>query len=169
MSNLIKKNQRGVTLFIAVVIMSLLLLVSFAVTNIATKGTIFATSGKDSQLAFYAADAGIECAFYWDSRSDPSKFDPSVSGSPITCGGVSISTGATLQGTSTLALIGGGGSNRTSTFGFVLNQGVSPTNYCVIVTVTKNLSGSTYIKSRGYNTCDTNNPRRIERGIEVTY
>ncbi len=163
-----KNNQSGVTLFVAVVIMSILLFISFAVTNIAMKGTIFATSGKDSQIAFYAADAGIECAIYWDSP-DPSKFDPAVSGSPISCGGVSLVSGAAISGTSTLTLIGGGGANRTSTFGFTLDYGLNSVPYCVIVTVTKNLNGTTYIKSRGYNTCDTSNPRRIERGVEVTY
>ena len=50
-------KQAGMTLFIAVTVMGILLFISFAVTNIVLKGTIFASSGRDSQFAFYAADA----------------------------------------------------------------------------------------------------------------
>ncbi len=74
-----------------------------------------------------------------------------------------------IMGTSTLTRIGGGGSsNPTSVFGFIMNTGSNPVSHCTIVTVTKNTNGTTYVKSRGYNTC-ASNPRRIERGIEVTY
>lgn len=164
------KKNRGMTLFISVIIMGILLLISFALVNITLKNTLFASSGRDSQYAFYAADAGVECAVYWDSKFDPSKFATSTSGSPISCAGNSISTGQAILGTTTLVMIGGGGSgNPTSAFGFVMSQGINPTSYCAIVTVTKNINGTTYIKSRGYNTCDISNPRRVERGVEVTY
>lgn len=172
----LKKNKkRGITLFIAVSVTGILLFIAFAVTNIALKGTLFASSGRDSQFAFYAADAGMECALYWDSRFEPSKFDITLGGSPITCSGTSASpysmtTGQPILGTTTTTRIGGGGvGTRTSTFGFTLNYGVNAVPHCAIVTVTKNADGTTYIKSRGYNTCDINNTRRVERGIEVTY
>lgn len=162
-------RNKGMTLFIAVSIMGVLLFISFAVINIAIKGSLFASSGRDSQFAFYAADAGLECALYWDSKYDPSKFATSTAGT-ITCAGQTISTGTIISGTTTVSRIGGGGSaNPTSNFGFTMNQGTNPVTHCVIVSVTKNLNGTTYIKSRGYNTCDTSHPRRVERGIEVTY
>ena len=168
------KTNKGMTLLIAVGVMGILLFISFAVINITIKGTQFATSGRDSQFAFYAADAGLECALYWDSKFSPSKFATSTPGYPISCAGNTISAvNQTLQGTTTLARVGGGGdANSTSVFSFVMNTGSSPGTQCAVVTVTKWYSGnvlSTYIRSRGYNTCDTNNPRRIERGIEVTY
>ena len=72
----IPAGQKGMTLFIAIAIMGILLLIMFAVVNISIKATQFASSGRDSQFAFYAADAGMECALYWDSRFDPSFFDP---------------------------------------------------------------------------------------------
>ncbi len=157
-------------MFIAVAIMSVLLLVSFAVVEITIKGSLFATSGRDSQYAFYAADAGIECALYWDTKFEPSKFATSTVGSPIQCGGSTISAGQAIAGTTTQSRIGGGGNgNPTSVFGFTLNQGTNPVPHCVIVTVTKLANGSTYVKSRGYNTCVANNPKRVERGVEVTY
>lgn len=162
-------KNKGMTLFIAVSIMGVLLFISFAVVGIAIKGSLFATSGRDSQFAFYAADAGLECALHWDSKYEPSKFATSTAGT-ITCAGQTISTGTTISGTSTVSRIGGGGSaNPTSYFGFKLDQGLNQLQHCAIVSVTKNTNGTTYIKSRGYNTCDTSHPRRVERGIEVTY
>lgn len=160
------------TLFIAVTIMGILLFISFAVVSIALKGSIFATSGRDSQYAFYAADAGIECVVYWDTKFEPSKFATSTAGS-ITCAGQTVTTNsqAPIYGTSTNSLIGGGGNaNPTSRFGLRFNLvGSNPVNSCAIVTVTKNTNGTTYVKSRGYNTCSASDPRRLERGVEVTY
>ena len=156
------------TLFIAVVIMGILLFISFAVINITLKGSLFASSGENSQYAFYAADSGLECTLYWDSKVDPSKFATSTSGSPISCNGSSIITGTAIPGTTTVTLIGCGGSTKpTSVFGFDMNFGSNPLPACAIVMVTKNTNGTTYIQSRGYNTC-TSDPRRVERGIGVT-
>lgn len=177
----ISAKQAGITLFIAVIVMSILLFISFAVINVALKGTLFASSGRDSQYAFYAADSGIECALYWDSKypTNESAFATSTitpsTPRTIGCGGSSsvpnnMTTGDTIYGTTTLTRIGGGGNaNPTSVFGFVLDKGANAVPYCAIVTATKNTNGTTYIKSRGYNTCDASNLRRVERGIEVTY
>lgn len=171
------KNQKGFSLFIAVIIASALTLVAFTVSKIVTRGIEFANTGRASQEAFFASDAGIECAIYWDTQ-EPSKFATSTSGSPITCAGVSMSGNGlagsdAILGTSTLTRIGGGGAgNPTSVFGFVLNQGSNSSNACVIVFVNKSYSGSnliTKISSYGYNNCNTNDPRRVERGLEVTY
>ena len=161
------KNQKGMTLFIAVVIMSILLFISFAVVNITLKGILFASSGRDSQYAFYAADAGLECAQYWDSKFN--SFATSTSGSPINCGSMSIYNGQAIPGGATVMIGGGLYANATSTLYFDMNQGSNPMPYCVIVTVAKNTNGTTYIKSKGYNTCDTSNLRRVERGVEMTY
>ena len=168
--NLKFQKNRGITIFIAVVITSILLFISFAVANITLKSMLFSSSGKDSQHAFYAADAGLECAIYWDSKFSPSKFATSTSGGSIICADNSITDNQSIPGITDPTLIGGGGSsNPTSIFYFVLNTGSEPTPYCAIVRVTKNDDGTTYVESRGYNTCDTSNPRRVERGIEATY
>lgn len=169
--------KRGMSLFIAVVVMSILLFVSFAAANIALKGSIFAASGRDSQFAYYAADAGIECALYWDTKypTYESAFATSTSlpDATIYCAGNGIAgTGQPLYGTTTLGRIGkGGDANPTSVFSFLMNP-PNESLACAVVTVVKYYSGPnlvTKINSRGYNTCDKTNPRRVERGIEVTY
>jgi Tfp pilus assembly protein PilX len=170
------KSNKGITLFIAVIVMSILLFISFAVVNVSLKSTIFAFSGRNSQFAFYAADTGLECALYWDSKFDA--FATSTS-ETIFCAGNGIAgTGQPLYGTTTLGRIGGGGdANPTSIFSFLMNP-PTVSSSCAVVTVTKyyndvdgdgSLDLVTYIKSRGYNTCDVSNPRRVERGIEVRY
>jgi hypothetical protein len=171
-------KNRGMTLFIAMVIMGVLLLVSFAVVNIAVKSTLFAGAGRDSQYAFYAADSGIECAEYWDSKFD--SFATSTAGG-VSCGPmVNILTNSQSVPTNPAqpSLIGGGGDGSVSIFYFDMNQGVNAAPYCSIVEVTKyymDTNGDgvselmTNIRSRGYNTCDTSNPRRVERGVSVTY
>lgn len=170
------------SLFVAVVIMGVLLFISFAAVNIAVRSTISASLGRESQYAFYAADAGLECAIYWDSVPvGGSAFATSTPGS-VTCAGQTMVTGSDISGTTTNAFVGGGLDDltkRTSTFGFDFSQVTGAKPYCVIVTVTKSYKDKmpidgyeetleTYIKSRGYNTCDSN-ARRVERGIEVTY
>ena len=176
-------KNRGMTLFIAVTIMGILLFISFAVVNITIKSTLLASSGRDSQFAFYAADSGLECALYWDSQKDA--FATSTSGDVLDfkcAGSADLNSNQAILGTSTLSRIGGGGdTNPTSTFGFVMNQGLNSVPHCAIVTVYKYYADKsspldgyketlmTYIKSRGYNTCEMTNPRRVERGIEVTY
>lgn len=171
MMNKFENKQSGITLFIAMSVMGILLFITFAVANITLKSTLFASSARDSQFAFYAADAGMECAIYWDSRFDPSFFDvaSTTPNASIRCGGSTLTTGGAIAGTTTLTRIGGSGVNNTlSTFGFTMSSGNNPVAHCAIVTVVK--SGvTTFIKSRGYNTCDISSPRRVERGIEVTY
>lgn len=172
-------KQKGFSLFLAIIVMGVLLIIGFSVANIGSKEVNFSTISRESQYAIFAADAGVECALYWDTKhpSGNSAFATSSSGSPIICVGSNIVNGAAISGTSTLALIGGGGdANATSTFGFVMSNGSNPVNACVIVTVNKRYDGPahngpliTSIYSRGYNNCNTTDFRRVERGIEVRY
>ncbi len=162
-----KIENSGFTLLIAIIITSMLLVVSFVVVNIALKQLILASASRESQYAFYAADGGTECAVYWDLKGNNglSSFDINTPGT-ITCSGQTISTGSQLVPTipAQSSLIGGGGSgNPTSIFSINFSKG------CAIVRVTKNLSGNTTIDSRGYNTCDTSSINRFERGVTLSY
>ena len=150
-------KNNGFTLFIALVVMGTLLLIAAGIASLATRQALISAAGRESQHAFYAADTGIECALYWDVKNPTgiSAFATSTS-SNITCDG-------------TPATVGGGGHiYATSIFSFVL----TPDPYCVTVRVTKIYLGSvlrTTIESKGYNTCDLSNPRRVERAVRATY
>lgn len=147
------KNQ-GFTLFIAIVVMGTLLLIATGVTNLALKQAFISTSGRISQNAFYAADTGMECALYWDVKN------------PAGYSAFSTSTASTITCNNSGPLsVGGGGNGSVSSFTFTL----APDQFCAIVTVTKGVDGSTRIESKGYNTCDTTNSRRVERAVRAIY
>ena len=150
-SQRVLSSNRGFTLLYAVLISSLLLSIGLAIFNITLKEFLLSSAARDSQFAFYAADTGIECAIFWDIQGNA--FDPSTA-SDIECAGQSI------------AGVGGVGFDTPSIFSIDL----APLPYCATVSVTKEESPRrTIIESKGYNTCDTGNPRRVERAIRATY
>lgn len=147
----ILKQSRGFTLLYAVLIASLLLAIGLAIFNITLKEFLLSSAARDSQFAFYAADTGIECAVFWDIQGNA--FATSTT-STIECAGQSIPN------------VGGAGFDNPSVFTIDL----APQPYCATVSVTKQQSPRrTIIESKGYNTCDTSNPRRVERAIRATY
>ncbi|MEK7106175.1 MAG: hypothetical protein AAB895_02345, partial [Patescibacteria group bacterium] len=58
------KKSGGYTLLFAVLVTSLVLSIGISILNISKKEFLLATSAKDSSIAFYAADSGVECAAY---------------------------------------------------------------------------------------------------------
>lgn len=63
-----KKNfykNSGFTLLYALIISSLILATVLSIVNIALKQSNIAGLGRRSQVAFYAANSGMECALYW--------------------------------------------------------------------------------------------------------
>ncbi len=152
-----QKNNKGFALLVAIAIMSTLLLISTGIVNLALKQSSISSSGNDSQMAFYAADTGMECALYWDIKapSGLSAFDPET-GSLINCNKNANNPGNQW-------VVGGASVSIINKITFL------PDPYCAIVSVTKSATGSTTIESLGYNTCDAGNPRRVERAIRAKY
>lgn len=136
-------KKRGAVLLIAILVSSVALAVGFSVYKRVYKELLFASFWKQTQVAFAAADAGLECALYWD-------LHPPVSGNASCFGGAPFA-----WSTSTPAL----------------PQPMSVSGGCVNVTITKTVATTTVttIESRGYNTCDTANQRRVERGLGASY
>ena len=60
------KKTKGFTLLFAVIISSLLLSIGVAILDLALKQFSLSSTGKNSQVAFYAADNGLECGLFWD-------------------------------------------------------------------------------------------------------
>jgi hypothetical protein len=154
------------TLLMASLIGSIMLSLAIFMVTIAQKEVLLSTLARDSQYAFYAADAGSECALYWDFldgfAADTPTHIPSCSGQVV---GEIVSG---ISADSTDFVIGGRGYGVPSRMQF--NQG----NRCVIVTVLKTLVGTqrkTTIDSRGYNLpcSNTTSNRRLERAVLLTY
>lgn len=151
-------QPRGFTLLIAVILASVALSLGLALIDIAYKQSILASAAKQSQSAFYNADMALECALYYDQQRDFFNTNPfDLLSTDVKCNNIAVSftnpirNGSTIETIFTVPCSGGGTSAR--------------------VTVRKNENG-TYdnaIYATGYNTCDASHPRRIERGIRVTY
>ncbi len=145
-----KKFNKGFILILTLIVMSFVLMIGLGIYNIILKEIQISNLGKDSQIALYAADSGIECALYWDikkgmvSSSNPSN---------IKCFNRDIS----LPGT------------PTNTF----ESNNLDNNSCVRVTITKSIPPNplmTEIKAYGYDVdCSSNVSRKVERGVKVTY
>lgn len=173
-------NHRGFTLLYSVLVVGILLTVGLAMLDISVRQLILSASARESKQALYAADSGVECALFYDLKPlGGSVFATSTAGS-IVCNNQAITIGSQTVPTnpSTPSRIGGGGSaNPISIFLLDFGLGTPPLPYCVIVTVEKKMDTSdptnpyvkTVIESRGYNTCDMSNRKRVERAIRVQY
>lgn len=147
--------QRGFTLLIAVVLAAVVLAIGMALLDIAYKQVSLASTAKNSQFAFYAADAALECALYYDQKlAHFPRFPSTAQPAPIYCTGQSITvnppTAANGLTTTTFTIPCAGGNNA-------------------FVQVSKSAAGNTTIYAYGYNLCNTADPRRIERGLKVIY
>jgi hypothetical protein len=153
------KTPRAFTLLLAVLISSILIALGSAIFNIVAKEVLLSSSGRESQFAFFAADTGIECGLYWDLRQDA--FATTSPLTEVTCGGSSATLTRTAGGTLLRPTL-------TTAFSFPIDGGIA--NPCVTMSVVKTFyPNETSMVSRGYNTCVTTNPLRLERAIRVQY
>lgn len=165
-NNKIKDQSRGFVLLLASLLAGVFVILGASIFNISLKELVLSSGGRSSQYAFYAADSGIECALYWDFNG---AFATSSLSAPepanIFCNeqDVTVNSGWLWQDPANTT-----NSSSLNFFNFRLFPSDPDRLDCVIVSVLKN-AGGTVIESRGYNTCDVNSYRRVERGIRVTY
>ena len=146
-------RSRGFTLLFAALATSLLMSIGLVILKIAIKNAMLSGIAEQSQLAIYAADTGFECALYWDVIQNA--FDPFAPVRSISCAGDT-------------AFVGGG---NVSPVVYTINLRAK---YCADIRVDKQktLTGgfeSTVITADGFNSCDINNLRRVQRTLEVRY
>lgn len=144
---------RGVTLLIAIILVSVLLALGLALIDVAYKQAVLASTVKQSEIAFYAADSALECALYWDQQMGA--FSYSTPLSSITCATRSMSVTSSVNG-----------STRTSSFNVPCETGGGTR---ATVVAYKQSNGQTAIYASGYSSCSTSDPRRVERGLKVTF
>ncbi len=169
-------SERGVTLFIAVLVCSMVSLAVLSITSIASKQLVISGSIKSSQKAYIAADSGMECAQYWDAHNyenpDENLFNissPDVTG--VYCKDTTSIASFGQFGTP-VDCTGSGGSSFKTSFNVDYDNGT-----CAKITIIKtcDISGSkikTTIDSLGYNTsCGSvgGSNRVVERAIESAY
>ena len=169
-----KKEQRGFALFVAVIFMSVMLTFGLALGSLGYKQQILASAAIESQHAFYAADAALECALYADQQLNLFALPPPSGGPPsvaptMMCDGIS----ATFPTAFSNGIISWIGTQWIITMRLSLDSGAR----CADITVHKPRSAAdtTYIFSQGYSvSCATvaaasSDARFSSRGLNVSY
>ena len=149
------RPQRGFTLLIAVILASVILALALALIDVAYKQIILASTAKNSQYAFYAADNVLECILYYDQKYDAFGTNPNNIHS-ISCNGANInfsSSGSSPKLTSITLTCGSAGTELGRAEIYKGYTSDPPTRIYVT----------------GYSSCNTSDARRIERGIRVLY
>lgn len=199
------QHKRGFALLIGVLVAVVLISITYTMFGVSLKQLGLATSGKNSQLAFYAADTGAECALYADTKIDQAfvavttsidagnntRLTLSAPGTKSTsCSATSTVLNTVYTPAPGNVTINGvtytNAVNGTHVSTFLVYQNYPSIPSCAQVTVSKYKVASvvggvtteilkTRIESRGYNTCPwgsaaiSNDPQRVERGLEIRY
>lgn len=175
-----KKNQKGITLVIAIMTMTLLLSISLSISNIVLRQIRITNTSNNSKPAFFTADSAIECAFYFDTLNIASSTNPTSNinddfNTAVFGNNPSANTTTYLKcGLSSVTNVVKDVSNPIRT---ITNFDVDYGTMCAKVTVEKS-DVNTKIVSRGYNTTmtpagcdlsDLSSRRIVERGLTITY
>jgi hypothetical protein len=179
-----RTQQDGITLLITLLLMGILLAISTSLMNITLKQYQLSGIAHASEVAFQAANAGMECALYHDHIGGA--FDIGSDTSGIQCFGVAPDDFTSITGIE---------SGDAQTFTYEWSNGLSgetelcteftvykffhPTQAVSMNTVLKNEDDRdcpagglcTIIQSRGYNVgCDQlSGPRTVEREYTQVY
>ncbi len=175
--------RRGFTIFFAVLVSSLALAVGLAIFDLVTRELVLSQTTTQSQYAIFAADTGVECALYWDSKFGEAGFPsifaapPSVSGlgaGVALCNGQDVYTHGTppspYADPPTDWISWDQASSTSGELSIITTFTVGFATGCAKVVVTKAGSpAATTVVSRGYNTCAAESNVRVERALQISY
>ena len=163
-------NERGFALLVAVIFMAVLLMFGVALSSLAYKQQLISSSAVESQYAFYAADAALECALYEDQQQG--LFAYGSVGDPVpsyACDGLApVQTPAARSFTT----ISGKSYQILQAYRFELDYGTA--KRCADLSIYKPSGvGATYVFAEGYDTsCSSigvSGTHYVARGLDVTY
>jgi hypothetical protein len=186
-------HERGIALLVTLLIMTVILGVSSSLLNVTLKQYQFSSIGLQSEIAFHAANAGVECLMYHDYLNYPiSKFDVNGNGT-----GTTSESNVLCMGQTSNDFVNGGntvvsGEEQRFQFNWQDTTVAGSPTLCTNVSIYKyyntataqDMSASlgrpvsctagvicTVIKSRGYNVpCSaTTTPRTVERELTQRY
>lgn len=154
------KKEKGFVALFTVLLTSVILAMSIGIASIALKEIVLSSSASEGTLSFYAADSGIECALYKERNIANllTEFG--------TCNGSTLLSGH--EG----PFVEQGVASEVYTFQIPFGDNQE---LCADIVVKRQVAPgapySTLIESKGSNVAcdDTNNPRRVERSVRVTY
>lgn len=164
-----KKPESGFTLLIAAIFMSVMLSFGIALSSIGYKQQVLASLAIESQYAFYAANAALECALYADRQQGLfTATEPPSSAPLMNCDGSSANYLSTFPN----GMVSSAPERWVMEERFSLDSG----KHCADVVIYKSPLGGeqTYIFSQGYNVpCATvaspGGARFVSRGLSTHY
>ena len=188
----IRDGKSGMALIVALLVSAIVLSIGINIANIAAKQLVLSSFSKESSVALFMADSALECALYWDNTTDhndpgdnqqyPGRDDSrdyffkKVANENVSNPGGGSPSVYCFDSTNDLSMQERG--NSDNSYPIVVNFDLLQNNDirlpCASVVITRDedvVTGgiTTTLKTLGYNTCDTNNPRRVERGLEIEY
>lgn len=149
-------KKTGFAMLFTVLIVTLILSIAIGISNLTLRQTILSSLAKDSQLAFAAADAAVECGLYYDITlaAFPSPMDSGTAPTTIACGYRVLTLDPSSSATDYLVY---------------MEKGADPAQYCYSILFDKSsVPGTNIVQGRGYNICSAN-PRQVERTLETQY
>jgi Tfp pilus assembly protein PilX len=140
------KQKQGFALLLAVIAISVVLAVGLGIFGIIFREIKLSSLNRESQMAFYAADTGIECIYYWDLKMQTIS---TTTPSSINCVNQTRTAGGAL----------------ISSFDLNFDNGS-----CARIVIDKSNPSLTKIESRGYNVdCNSSTNIKVERAVRATY
>lgn len=144
------------------------MVIGLGIFSIAVRESVLSGSAREAQYAFYAADAGVECALYGQTITPDSSNPFFGSGNSFECG----------SNNGSADIVTSVGPSPTFTFDVMVDRS---SNTCAHVTVmdgplSPDNNPTRRILSQGYNLCDpatakamTGDPRLVERDLDTSY
>lgn len=150
------KNQKGFVALFTVLLVSVILAMAIGIASISLKEIVLSSSASEGNKSFYAADGGIECALFLTRTN--------------------LIDSAGCNGLALLNFNQDSDADANEVYTFSARLGAE-SELCANVTIKRALTNpglgySVLIESKGTNTAcddDTNNPKKVERSIRVTY
>lgn len=158
-----KKKEQGYAILFTVVIVSAISVITAGLSNAIYKQLVLSSLAKDSQTAFYQSDTATDCALLADRviKDDTETYPGFAVLSDVSwsCGGVTMLVNP----------VGSDGSYKI----YPTSVNETANTPCYRIDVTKDISESpklkTEILAKGYNICNKDNIRTVEREIKITY
>lgn len=190
-----ENNKKGFVILFAMLVSSLMLLISGGVYNLVQKQLVLSSYARESQIAFYAADSALDCALFYDNSPllTEGSFFPIDATAPYQSPEMDCGDGTTSASLLNVARTGFIGYTSSFVFRYSSDRSELLTDQstriridsgCAYVLVEKiGLAPDpilTRITATGFNTCigsgsgysdapDTNDPRLLERRISISY
>ncbi len=160
-------SQPGFVILFTILIAAIILMIGLGIFSVATRETTLSGTSREAQAAFYAADAGVECALYAQSLPQGGPLAVGGNGGTLDCGAL-VSPDNVVQGT--------GSASTPFEFDILVDTQIKA---CAHVTVYDTTSPSgkpaRRVISQGFNICDNKgkplrkNPLLVERDLDTIY